>query len=62
MGGGRTHLLSALSHLSIDHASLPRRSAAPMLAPNTETSNFWVLVTCSRLVGGGGLGAVGEEA
>ena len=37
-GGGRTHLLLALSHLTIDHACLSRRSTVP--TPNRHTSNL----------------------
>ena len=42
-GGGRTHLLLASSYLTIDHASLSRRSTVP--TPNRDTSNIWALIT-----------------
>ena len=42
-GKSRGHLLLALSHLTIDHASLSRRSTVP--TPNRDTSNDWALIT-----------------
>ena len=42
-GGGATILLLALGHLTIDHASLSRRSTVP--APDRDTSNIWALIT-----------------
>ena len=42
--GGGTHLLLAcLSHLTIDHASLSRRSTVP--TPRGDTSNIRALIT-----------------
>ena len=41
--GGRTHLLLALVILTIDHASLSRRSTVP--TPVRDTSNISALVT-----------------
>ena len=41
-GGGRAYLFVAcLSRLTIDHASLSRRSTVP--TPNRDTSNIWAL-------------------
>ena len=43
-GGGMAYLFVAcLSHLTIDHASLSRRSTVP--TPNRDTSNVWALIT-----------------
>ena len=42
-GGGRTRLLLTLSHLTLDHASLSRRSTVP--TPNRDTANIWALIT-----------------
>ena len=42
-GGGRTHLLLALGHLTVDHASLSRRDTVP--TPDRDTSNIWALIT-----------------
>ena len=42
-GGGAYSFVACLSHLTIDHASLSRRST--VLAPNRDTSNIWALIT-----------------
>ena len=42
-GGGAYSFVACLRHLTIDHASLPRRSTAP--TPNKDTSNIWALIT-----------------
>ena len=36
-------MLLAIGHLTIDHASLSRRSTVP--TPNRDTSNIWALIT-----------------
>ena len=41
--GGAYSLVACLSHLTIDHASLSRRSTVP--TPNRSTSNIWALIT-----------------
>ena len=41
--GGVSSFVARLSHLSIDHASLSRRSTVP--TPNRDTSNIWALIT-----------------
>ena len=41
--GGRTHFVACVSHLTVDHATLSRRSTVP--APNRDTSNIGVLGT-----------------
>ena len=43
--GGEYSFVSCLSHLTIDHASLSRRSTIP--TPNRDTSNMWPLITFS---------------
>ena len=42
-GGGGYSFFACLSHLTIDHASLSRRSTVP--TPNRDTSNVWALIT-----------------
>ena len=42
-GGGGVLIIGWLSHLTIDYASLSRRSTVP--TPNRDTSNNWVLNT-----------------
>ena len=42
-GGGAYSFVACLCHLTIDHASLSRRSAVP--TPNRDTSNIWALIT-----------------
>ena len=42
-GGGAYPFVACLSHMTIDHASLLRRSTVP--TPNRDTSNFWALIT-----------------
>ena len=45
-GGGILICCFCLSHLTIDHASLSRRSTVP--SPNRDTCNIWALITfCS---------------
>ena len=41
-GGGAYSFVACLGHLTIDHASLSRRSTVP--TPNRDTSNIWALV------------------
>ena len=41
--GGAYSFVACLSHLTIDHASLSRRSTVP--TPNRDTSNIWALMT-----------------
>ena len=43
VGEGRYSFLACLSYLTIDHASLSRRSAPSLLL--VETSNLWTLLT-----------------
>ena len=43
VGGGAYSFVACLSHLTIDHASLSRRSTVP--TPNRDTSNIWALIT-----------------
>ena len=38
-GEGAYSFVACLSHLTVDHASLSRRSTVP--APNRDTSNIW---------------------
>ena len=42
-GGGAYSFVACLSHLTIDDASLLRRSTVP--TPNRDTSNIWALIT-----------------
>ena len=42
-GGEAYSFVACLSHLTIDHASLSRRSTVP--THNRDTSNFWALIT-----------------
>ena len=42
-GGGGIHLLLALSNLTIDHASLSKRSTVS--TAHRDTSNIWALIT-----------------
>ena len=42
-GGGYSFADACLSHLTVDHASLSRRSTVP--TPNKDTSNIWGLTT-----------------
>ena len=42
-GGGAYSFVACLSHLTIDHASLPRRIIVP--TPNRDTSNVWAFIT-----------------
>ena len=42
-GGGGFSFVACLSHLTIDHASLSRRST--VLTPNKDTSNIGALIT-----------------
>ena len=42
-GGGAYSFVACLSNLTIDHASLSRRSTVP--TPNRDTSNIWALIT-----------------
>ena len=41
--GAAYSFVACLSHLTIDHASLSRRSTVP--TPNRDTSNIWALIT-----------------
>ena len=42
-GGGRAYsFVACLNHLTIDHASLSRRSTVP--TPDRDTSNIWALI------------------
>ena len=41
--GGMYSFVDCLSHLTIDHASLSRRSTVP--TPNADTSSIWALST-----------------
>ena len=42
-GEGAYSFVACLSHLTVDHASLSRRSTVP--TPDRDTSNVWVLNT-----------------
>ena len=42
-GGAGYSFVACPSHLTIDHASLSRRSTLP--SPNRDTSNIWALIT-----------------
>ena len=42
-GGAYSFVACCLSHLTIDHAFLSRRSTVP--TPNRDTSNIWALIT-----------------
>ena len=42
---GAYSFVVCLSHFTIDHAFLSRRSTVP--TPSRDTSNIWVLITCS---------------
>ena len=42
-GGGGYSFVACLSHSTIDHASLSRRST--VTTPNRDTSNIWALIT-----------------
>ena len=42
-GGGGVSFVECLGHVTVDHASLSRRSTVP--APNRDTSNTWALIT-----------------
>ena len=42
-GGGGVLVVACLSHLTIDHESLLRRSTVP--TPNRDNSNIWALIT-----------------
>ena len=44
-GGAAYSFVACLSHLTIDHASLSRRSTVPTPTPNRDTSNIWALIT-----------------
>ena len=44
-GGGGYSFAAYLRHLTIDHASLSRRSAVPSRINNRDTSNVWTLST-----------------
>ena len=56
--GGAYSFVACLSHLTIDHASLSRRSTGP--TPNRHTSNIWALSTLFPCMGSGG-GGIGRE-
>ena len=47
-GGAAYSFVACLRHLTIDHASLSRRSTVP--TPNKDTSSFWALITLLRYV------------
>ena len=49
-GGGRTHLFSCLSSLTIDHASLSGRSTVP--TPNRDTPNTQAIITLFSMYSG----------
>ena len=44
-GEGAYSFVACLSHLTIDHASLSRRSTVPTPNRDTPTSNIWALST-----------------
>ena len=61
VGGGRAYsFVACLGHLTIDHASLARRSTVP--TANRDTSNIWALITLLpyiTVVAGGGSNILG---